>query len=155
VLRSKARNLLLLCGRQAGKSLTAGALALVTALLNDRSLVLLLSPSLRQSSELFQDKILPLYRAFGRPLQTVQETALRLALSNGSRIISLPGNEETIRGFSGVRLLIIDEAARVPDELYFSVRPMLARSGGRMVCMSTPFGKLIPIAILSSLRPRV
>jgi hypothetical protein len=66
---------------------------------------------------------------------------LSLALANGSRIISLPGNEETVRGFSGVALAIIDEAARVPDDLYLAVRPMLAVSGGRLVCLSTPYGK--------------
>ncbi|HSL82166.1 MAG TPA: hypothetical protein VLF66_05285, partial [Thermoanaerobaculia bacterium] len=44
------------------------------------------------------------------------------------------------RGFSGVRLLAVDEAARVADELYYSVRPMLAVSGGRLVALSTPFG---------------
>lgn len=72
------------------------------------------------------------------PTQT--ESALRLELQNGSRIISLPGKEQTVRGFSGVRLLAIDEAARVPDELYYSVRPMLAVSKGRLVALSTPFG---------------
>jgi hypothetical protein len=37
--------------------------------------------------------------------------------------------------------LIIDEAARVADELYYSVRPMLAVSQGRLLALSTPFGK--------------
>ncbi len=37
--------------------------------------------------------------------------------------------------------LKIDEAARVSDELYRAVRPMLATSGGRIVLLSTPFGK--------------
>jgi hypothetical protein len=40
-----------------------------------------------------------------------------------------------------VRLIIVDEAARVDDPLYYSIRPMLAVSGGRMVCLTTPFGK--------------
>jgi hypothetical protein len=62
-------------------------------------------------------------------------------LSNGSRIVGLPGREETIRGFSGVTLLIIDEAARVTDDLYYSVRPMIAVSSGRLICLSTPFGR--------------
>jgi hypothetical protein len=62
-------------------------------------------------------------------------------LENGSRIITLPGTEKTIRGFSGVSLLIVDEAARVEDELYFAVRPMLAVSGGRLIMMSTPYGQ--------------
>jgi hypothetical protein len=39
-----------------------------------------------------------------------------------------------------VRLLVVDEAARVPDELYAAVRPMLAVSGGRLIAMSTPWG---------------
>ncbi len=61
---------------------------------------------------------------------------------NGSRIVALPGADEgTIRGYASVRLLIIDEAARVPDGLYRAVRPMLAVSGGRLVALSTPFGK--------------
>jgi hypothetical protein len=54
--------------------------------------------------------------------------------------LSLPGKEQTVRGYSAVSLLIVDEASRVPDPLYQSVRPMLAVSGGRIVLLSTPFG---------------
>src|SRR5262249_39600343 len=61
--------------------------------------------------------------------------------ANGSRVVSLPGDEATIRGYSGVKLLVVDEAARVPDDLYRAVRPMLAVSGGRLICLSTPWGK--------------
>ena len=46
-----------------------------------------------------------------------------------------------MRGYSAASLVVIDEAARVPDELYRSVRPMLAVSGGDLICMSTPFGQ--------------
>jgi hypothetical protein len=139
MFQSTASRILMLCSRQAGKSTTAACLALTEALQRS-SLVLLLSPSLRQSQELFR-KVVDLYRRLKQTIPTDQESALRLELINGSRIVSLPGTEQKIRGFSGVRLLIIDEAARVPDELYFSVRPMLAVSGGRLVCLSTPFGK--------------
>jgi hypothetical protein len=63
-------------------------------------------------------------------------------LENGSRIVTLPGTEKTIRGFSGTSLLVLDEAARVEDELYFAVRPMLAVSAGALLMMlSTPYGK--------------
>jgi hypothetical protein len=55
--------------------------------------------------------------------------------------VSLPSTEATIRGFSGANLIVEDEAARVSDELYYAVRPMLAVSGGRLILMSTPFGK--------------
>jgi hypothetical protein len=141
LLRCSDKRLLLLCGRQSGKSQAAAAVALREALLRPRSLVLLLSPSQRQSGELFKDKLLPLYNALGRPVPTVQESALTMQLANGSRIVSLPGEEGTIRCYSGVRLLVVDEAARVPDALYFSVRPMLAVSRGRLIVASTPFGR--------------
>jgi hypothetical protein len=80
------------------------------------------------------------YRDLETAIPIENESALRLELANGSRIVSLPGKETTVRGYSGVQLLAVDEAARVPDELYFSVRPMLAVSGGRLVALSTPFG---------------
>ncbi len=63
------------------------------------------------------------------------------ACTGPSRIVGLPGNEETIRGFSAVSLLLVDEASRVPDDLYLALRPMLAVSGGAMWLMSTPCGK--------------
>jgi hypothetical protein len=69
-----------------------------------------------------------------------EETQLSLKLANGSRIVSLPGKEGTVRGYSSVRLLSVDEASRVPDSLYLATRPMLAISRGRLVLLSTPFG---------------
>lgn len=141
VMRSESPRLLLLCSRQAGKSTTAAGLALRTAILEPGSLTLLLSRTLRQSGELFRDKVLRNWKAIGSPLKAKAPTQLELTLANGSRIVSLPENEEGIRGYSGVGLLVIDEAARVSDELYKSVRPMVAVSAGRMVALSTPFGK--------------
>lgn len=139
VLRSPANRMLLNCSRQSGKSTTVALLNVHTALYVPDSLCLMLSPSLRQSGELFK-KASGIYGALGRPVAAVSETALSLTLENGSRIVSLPGQEGTIRGYSGVRLLSIDEASRVPDALYKAARPMLAVSGGRLLAMSTPFG---------------
>jgi Terminase large subunit, T4likevirus-type, N-terminal len=140
LLRTSPERMLLLCSRQAGKSTTAAALALRVALLEPRSPILILSPTDRQSSELFR-KILEGYRSLGRPVPAVGETLHHLQLANGSRILSLPGTEKTVRCYSGVALLIIDEAARVDDALYRAVRPMLAVSKGRLIALSTPFGK--------------
>lgn len=140
VLRSVAPRLLLNCSRQSGKSTITSLLALHLTLYTPDSLVLLLSPSLRQSSELFK-KCLGVYRDLGRPVPAESETALTLTLDNGSRIVSLPGTKDgTIRGYSGVDLLVVDEAAWVIDALYMSVRPMLAVSGGRLMALSTPHG---------------
>jgi hypothetical protein len=140
VLRSTAARTLLLCARQAGKSTTTAVLALHTAVYRANSLVLLVSPSLRQSSELYR-KVMGFYRALGRPVPAQQETSLTLALDNGSRVVSLPSSPETIRGYSAVTLLVVDEAAMVSDDMFVAINPMLATSKGRLVCLSTPLGK--------------
>jgi len=70
-----------------------------------------------------------------------EDNRLSCVIDNGSRVVSLPGSESTVRGFSAVDLLVIDEASRVPDPLYYATRPMLAVSGGGLVAMSTPFGR--------------
>jgi hypothetical protein len=139
-LFSSARQVLLNCSRQSGKSTTVAALALHTALYTPGSLILLLSPSLRQSAELFR-KILDFHKSVKGPVTATRQSRTQLEFANQSRIVCLPGKEATVRSFSGVRLLVIDEAARVPDDLYRSVRPMLAVSRGRLICLSTPFGK--------------
>lgn len=138
-LRSASKKLILLCSRQSGKSTVSASLALWHALYRE-DLVLLLSPSLRQSQELFR-KVMTFYRTVDHSVPSEEESSLRLELANGSRIVSLPGKEGTVRGFSGVGLIVVDESARVPDDLYYAVRPMLAVSGGRLVALSTPWGK--------------
>jgi len=115
-------------------------IALHRALYHPGSLILYLTPALRQSQELF-GKVLGFYRDLERPIPAQAERRLSLELENGSRIVTLPGTEKTIRGFSGAALLIVDEAARVDDSLYFAVRPMLAVSGGALIMLSTPAGK--------------
>jgi hypothetical protein len=140
LLLSTQKRILLNCCRQSGKTTIVAVLALHHALNNPSALVLVLSPSLRQSSELFK-KITGFYKDLRRPIPSETETALTLQLTNRSRIVSLPAKEQTVRGFSGVSLLLIDEAARVPDELNYAVRPMLAVSGGKIILLSTPHGK--------------
>jgi hypothetical protein len=140
LLRSEATRVLLNCSRQSGKSTMAGVLALHRALTTPASLVLILAPAERQAKELFS-KVAESYRSLGHPIPADSYRKLGVELANRSRIEALPGTEKTIRGFSGVDLLIVDEAARVTDELYYAVRPMLAVSGGRLLMLSTPFGK--------------
>jgi hypothetical protein len=140
LLHSASDRVLLNCCRQSGKSTMTAIVTLHRALYHPGSLILCLAPALRQSQELF-GKVLGFYRDLGRPVSPQGERKLSLELENGSRIVTLPGSEKTIRGFSGTSLLVLDEAARVEDELYFAVRPMLAVSGGALMMLSTPYGK--------------
>src|ERR1700733_2972643 len=82
LLFAPERQILLNCSRQSGKSRTVAALAVHTAVFQPGSLTLLLSPSLRQSVELFR-KVLDGYRAIGRPVATAAANQTRLELVNG------------------------------------------------------------------------
>jgi hypothetical protein len=139
VLESTEPHILLNCCRQAGKSTVVALLALAEAIWVPGSKILLISRSLRQSTELYRF-VTDFYLRLQEPI-CERRTKGELQLTNGSRIVCLPCKEETIRGFSSIKLLILDEAARIPDDLYRSVSPMLAVSRGRMICLSTPFGK--------------
>ena len=141
VLLSTSTRILMVCSRQCGKSTTVACMGIHTAVCFPDSLVLCFSPSLRQSHELYI-KMRGMYRDLGRPIPAVQESATTLDLANGSRIVSLPGSHETIRGFSRPSLIIVDEACQVNDSLFVGAMPMLAASpGGRLVLLSSPFGQ--------------
>ncbi|MGI8496717.1 MAG: phage terminase large subunit [Gemmatimonadaceae bacterium] len=140
-LRSRYGRLLLNCSRQSGKSTVTALMAVEEAVTRPPTLILILSPSLRQSGETYR-KVRAALHAMGDAAPRIsRETELTLELVTGSRIVSLPGHESTIRGFSHVALLIIDEAARVRGDLIDAVRPMLAVSRGRIVMLSTPWGQ--------------
>lgn len=141
VLTWTSDRLLMNCARQSGKSTTAAALAVYVAVTVPGSLIILVSSSQRQSSELFR-KVKDWLGRMPVPPALDEDNQLSCRLKqNGSRILALPGSEKTIRGYSGATLIIEDEASRVDDELYMAIRPMLAVSKGKLILMSTPFGK--------------
>jgi hypothetical protein len=140
VMCSPAKRVLLNCSRQAGKSTTTAIIGLHRALYHPRSLVLLVSPSLRQSRELF-GKVQDFLKALDTKPHLGEDNRLSMALDNGSRVVALPGDSDTIRGFSAPSLIIEDEAGYVDDGLYRAIRPMLAVSGGRLILLSTPNGR--------------
>jgi hypothetical protein len=137
VLRSTARRGILNCTRQWGKSTVTAAKAVHRAYTRPGSLVLVASPTDRQSAEFMRKAA-----EFTRQLQIAPrgdgDNKISILFPNGSRIVGLPGKEETVRGFSSVSMLLIDEAAVVPDELYRTLRPMLAVNNGDLWLMSTP-----------------
>lgn len=139
VLSSAARRVLMLTTRQAGKSTTSGFLALKEALFAPKTTVLVVCPSQRQSAELVRRVREAVNRLPGL-VDLVGESVLAVELSNRSRIIALPASEGSIRGYTA-GMVILDEAARIPDSLVAAVRPMLATTGGKLLCLSTAFAK--------------
>lgn len=140
VLASAARRGLLCCTRQWGKSTTAAAKALHVAEYEPGSLAVVIAPGLRQASELVR-KCEMFASRLGYKARGDGDSPVSLVLPNGSRIVGLPGNEATVRGYGAVRLLVIDEAARVSDALYQAVQAFVAVGGGAEWLLSTPFGR--------------
>ena len=140
VLDCYADRVILNCTRQWGKSTVCAAKAVHLAYCEPGSLILVASPSARQSSE-FVRKAALFLRKLGIKPRGDGDNDISLALPNGSRIVGIPGIEATVRGFSSVSLMLVDEASRVPDELYRALRPMLAVGGGSLWLLSTPYGK--------------
>ena len=141
VLGEDWKRALLNVTRQGGKSTVAALLGLYEALYRRGSLTIVVSPSDRQSGELFR-KIVELRGSLPAvELDLVDDTKRTMSVRGGGRVLSLPGSEATIRGFSAATLIVEDEASRVDDALYEAVRPMLATTDGRLLLMSTPAGR--------------
>lgn len=140
VLDAGAQKIILCCSRQSGKSTVSALMALHTCIFQPGALVLLISRSIRQSAELFL-KFETFLERLPDPPRRTEDTKLSTILQNGSRCVSLPASEATIRGFSSVSLLIEDEAARVSDEIFVASAPFLSVSQGRQILLSTPFAK--------------
>lgn len=138
MLRSRADRILLNCCRGAGKTTAAAYLALWTALFTPGEDVVVLSSSMRQAKQLLRIAR-NAYRAIGEPLEAGEDNKLTLELKNGSRILVLPNTRGTGRGFHPI-LLIVDEAAQIDDENFFALTPGVG-STGRIVIMSTPYGR--------------
>jgi len=139
-LTTEKRDILLLVSRQGGKGLVAAMLAL-TALIEDAgSTTIIISKTERQAKRLMR-RIRRYYHNLPNVPPILTEGQLAMELRNGSEILALPGSEENIRGIESVDLLISDEAALIPDSLFFSVRPTLAVSRGRSISLTTPRGR--------------
>ena len=140
VLNSRSKRVALNCTRQWGKSTVTAAKAVHESVSHEGSLTIAVSPTARQTGE-FLRKAEGFARMLKMKVKGDGDNEMSLAFPNGSRIVGLPGTEATVRGFSAVALLLVDEASRVTDDLYMAIRPMLAVSGGTLWLMSTPFGK--------------
>jgi hypothetical protein len=94
VLRSTARRGILNCTRQWGKSTVAAAKAVHRAFTQAKSLVLVASPTDRQSAELIR-KAAEMTAALGIRPRGDGNNETSLLFPNGSRIVGLPGTEAT------------------------------------------------------------
>jgi hypothetical protein len=119
----RGKRIALLTFRQSGKS-TAAAVAIAHSMIfRPGSTSLALAPTQRQSAEILR-KVKAMLTATDIKLSVDNTFAIE---ATGSRVLALPGQEDSsVRGLSIDAELVVDEAARVSDELYHAARPMIA-----------------------------
>lgn len=132
---TESRATLIVKGRQTGYTTAAAGLAVHVALARPGSTTVIISPSLRQSSEV-TDRARLAFWEWDAKLR--QDSASLLRTAAGSRIVSLPGSSRGVRGYSVDGLMIIDEAAFVADDVWAAAWPLVSASGGRIIVQSTP-----------------
>jgi len=142
-------NITIRAGRQVGKSEVISEKAVRFAEAHAGATIMIIAASQRQSGLLFEKVRAKIDIAADAGLLAYADkpTQTKILLSNGSRIYCMPTGRtgHFIRGFT-IDLLIADEAAYIPEQVWLAVTPMLAvsrklRGMGWLVLLSTPFGK--------------
>ena len=134
------REIVLNCSRQWGKSTIVAVLVVHRMLTEAGVTVVVVGPGARQSGETVQ-KVRRFLKVMGMKTRGDGTNRDSVVLANGSRIVGLPAVDATIRGFSAVSVLVIEEASRVPEDVCQALLPALAVSNGDLIVVSTPWEK--------------
>lgn len=137
-------NIALRSGRQVGKSTVISIKAAEFAVQNKKKSIMIISATERQAYLLFSKVLMYLQDYHKKEIKTGRDrpTKSEVKLKNGSVIRCLPTGADGlgIRGYT-TDLLIADEAAFIPDDVWAAVTPQLATTGGNIILLSTPFGR--------------
>ena len=137
-------NLCLRSGRQVGKSTIISIKAGEFAVKNKKKNIMVIASVERQAQLLFEKILAYIYENHKSYIKKGKDrpTKHKLQLNNGSVIHCLPTGESGygIRGYT-IDLLIADEAAFIPEDVWTAVTPMLAVTGGNIILLSTPHGR--------------
>ena len=137
-------NIVLRSGRQVGKSTVISIKAGEYAAKNSNKTIMIIAAVERQAYLLFEKVLAYLESNYSKMVKKGKDrpTKTKVKLYNGSTIYCLPTGLTGygIRGYT-VDLLIADEAAFIPEDVWTAVTPMLATTGGKLILLSTPHGK--------------
>ena len=155
LLTGPSSRVILNCTRQWGKSWMAAVALLFHAVHQPESLSIVAGPTLRQNAELLK-KLKDLALRLGMKSQGDGINRQSLVLPNRSRIVAVPGNSpDGIRGFSGVSMLVIDEASMVKEAIYIAARPCSPRKTAPSGCYPRPGSKTDSTTVNSPKAPRI
>jgi Terminase large subunit, T4likevirus-type, N-terminal len=128
--------------RQVGKSTVAAWGMAHSALFAPGSLSVVASPTQTQSAEVVR-KVREMLVKAGAELTT--DNVHKIELANGSRVLALPGTDDSIRGLTVDAWIVVDEAARVDPAIMAALHPMrIQRPNARFVMLSTAWSRTDP-----------
>lgn len=137
ILNTHSPRLILCCTRQWGKSSVAAVKALHLAAAKPGAFVLIASASFKQSAELLRVIRRHAEKLLGARCKGDGVNRGAIVLPNESRILALPQSPDTVRCFSAVDVIIIDEAAFVETAMHDALSPMLATTNGQLWLLSS------------------
>jgi hypothetical protein len=135
----RGASILALTARQFGKT-TAAAIGMAdTAVFMPGSLSVVTCPAQPQGAEAIR-KAHDFALKAGAKL--VVDNVYGIELENGSRVLALPGTDDTVRGRTVDGWIVADEAARMSAKIIEALRPMRARCPqARLVMLSTAWSR--------------
>src|SRR6187399_815133 len=138
----RGASILALTARQVGKTTTAAWAIAHFMVFTPGSLSVIGCPAQRQSAEAVRRVRESLIKA-GAELES--DNVFALELKNGSRVLALPGSDDSIRGLTVDGWIVADEAARLGEDLIAALRPMRARRPQtRLAMLSTAWSRTDP-----------
>ena len=138
----RGASILVLTARQVGKTTTASWAIAHAMIFTPGSLSVIACPAQRQSAEAVR-RVREILMKVGAELKS--DNVYALELKNGSRVLALPGSDDSIRGLTVDGWIVADEAARLPDDMISALRPMRARRPqARFAMLSTAWSRSDP-----------
>src|SRR5450759_1336431 len=130
----RGASVVVLTARQVGKTTAAACGMAHSALFIPGSLSVVACPTQNQSAEALR-KVREMIRMADAELTT--ENIFKLELANGSRVLALPGTEESIRGLTVDAWIVADEAARLDPAIMAALHPMRTQRPKARFAMSS------------------
>src|SRR5215475_12277320 len=138
----RGASILALTARQCGKTTAAAWGMAHAALFMPGSLSVVACPTQRQSAEAVR-KVYGMLLRCGAKL--ISDNVYGLELTNGSRVLALPGSDDSVRGLTVDAWIVADEAARLSPDIIAALRPMRARRPqARLAMLSTAWSRTDP-----------
>lgn len=140
LIKSKG-DVVVVSGRQCGKTTAASILAARTALDNKNEFILLGAYVIEQAQLIFR-KIHEYILATDKKQIKGKVTLNFMELKNGSKIYCRPIGDTgaSMRGYSAT-MVMLDEVSNVPDRAWEAIEPVISVTKGRTILLSTPQGK--------------